>query len=1177
MKAAFLAAAAGLLAATLAHANASLPGLRLVSSDARGATLEYRLDRWSLDPVTTPEGPMTRVTIPGFGALSEAGRPALPASGVWIAIPPIGSATVRVIEEEIQSVPAIRAFPAPRLSVTGDDPAAPRVDAEFVRDGNAYASNAPYPAAVATLESPMWLRFQRVQALRLAPIRYVAASRELRVTRRLVLRVEFSNPGNPGAAALRAAGLALAPASDGGFEGIYRGAVVNAAQARGWRARPLRGGATANAASSRSAPRVLGTGNPEWKVRIDTTGVWRVRFDQLTARGWPNGIAISAVTAFLRDTTVDLEPVPWVSNEIPIDVIDINGNGLFDGQDFLVLPVRSWADRTSPGRYERRYGDYDVVWLSYKSSGSGLRVTTRPGWYSAAHPVAPRSFLSSRRYEQQYQYDTVIPSVTTQDQYFWTDGFSDATPIDSLTADLLDLDAGGGNVTVSATWFGRRAIPHTVNASWVSQVGETPLWTGETFFGRVPFTRQQSFPAALASLGINRLRISGSSSNPAGSLASFDAFDVTYPRFYVARNNRLEFTSGGATDTIEIRLEGFVAGTRPPVYAYDVTDGDHPARLAVGPDQVITKEATWRVFLQDTVGAGRTHRYVAAVDVASLPDAAITAETPSSLYATPAYGADFVILANDAFASAVQPLADYRRLQGVSTLVAKTQDVYDEFNGGRKSLFAIRRFLRYAIDHWNTRYALLVGDGSEDAQGWLGTSDVDYLPTPVINSPIGVSDGASVLYQVVPTDHWYALALTGGDPGTDLLADMIVGRWTAGSVTETQNLVSKSILYETAHLGETWRSRAVMIADDRFSSGTSFGGGGFSEYCASSFNQVFTTISRDVEQVITTEGGYASYDLPRFELNSLLASQPTFAGTACDTARDLNATRAYTRAAVTPSLLSQLGQGAAFVNFQGYGNAYVLTHENLYQSQGSLQDLGAVSNTNKPWIFTGFTAFANSFANVSERSPSLGDAMGERMVNAAGKGAIASFSSTSFEVLPYDAANHLNVHVYRAFFVDPPDSSGPGRVIVGEGLALGVARMLASNANSLERSAALTYVLLGDPLAALRIPGTVDVPERTHTSALSLEAPRPSPAHGSVSIPFALARAARVRLALYDPSGRRVRVLHDGALPAGTHEIRWDGRGANGGTVGPGVYFCRLEMADGGSEPARTRRMVWLR
>jgi hypothetical protein len=49
-----------------------------------------------------------------------------------------------------------------------------------------------------------------------------------------------------------------------------------------------------------------------------------------------------------------------------------------------------------------------------------------------------------------------------------------------------------------------------------------------------------------------------------------------------------------------------------------------------------------------------------------------------------------------------------------------------------------------------------------------------------------------------------------------------------------------------------------------------------------------------------------------------------------------------------------------------------------------------------------------------------------------------------------------------------------------------------------------------------------------------------------------------VNCMVYDPTGRLVRIIHSGALPAGRSRLRWDGRGVDGRAVAPGVYFVRL-------------------
>ena len=71
----------------------------------------------------------------------------------------------------------------------------------------------------------------------------------------------------------------------------------------------------------------------------------------------------------------------------------------------------------------------------------------------------------------------------------------------------------------------------------------------------------------------------------------------------------------------------------------------------------------------------------------------------------------------------------------------------------------------------------------------------------------------------------------------------------------------------------------------------------------------------------------------------------------------------------------------------------------------------------------------------------------------------------------------------------------------------------------------------------------------------------PNPFNGQVIIPFALAQAGKVELAVYDVLGQRVAALAEGWRTTGSHEVRWDVRGQEG--LASGVYFYRLQTDSG--------------
>ena len=96
-------------------------------------------------------------------------------------------------------------------------------------------------------------------------------------------------------------------------------------------------------------------------------------------------------------------------------------------------------------------------------------------------------------------------------------------------------------------------------------------------------------------------------------------------------------------------------------------------------------------------------------------------------------------------------------------------------------------------------------------------------------------------------------------------------------------------------------------------------------------------------------------------------------------------------------------------------------------------------------------------------------------------------------------------------------------------------------------------------------------PSAPLTPGIALGPAVPNPFNPRTTIPFELARAARVRLTIHDVTGRRVRVLADHTLAAGRHRFQWDGRSDAESAVASGVYVVRL-----GSRGALSTRRIAL-
>ena len=83
----------------------------------------------------------------------------------------------------------------------------------------------------------------------------------------------------------------------------------------------------------------------------------------------------------------------------------------------------------------------------------------------------------------------------------------------------------------------------------------------------------------------------------------------------------------------------------------------------------------------------------------------------------------------------------------------------------------------------------------------------------------------------------------------------------------------------------------------------------------------------------------------------------------------------------------------------------------------------------------------------------------------------------------------------------------------------------------------------------------------------------PNPFNPATLLRFDTTRPSHVRLSIHDLTGRTVATLADGPLAAGKHQHRWTGCDDRGRSLPSGVYFSRLESAEG----VLTRKLTLVR
>jgi hypothetical protein len=354
------------------------------------------------------------------------------------------------------------------------------------------------------------------------------------------------------------------------------------------------------------------------------------------------------------------------------------------------------------------------------------------------------------------------------------------TPVDQ-TLTLQSVAAGAaGAATLEVHLQGVTQAAHSVkvllNGAEVGLVAFDNQGTG---------IAQVSVPQSSLVEGTNTVSLAAQNGDNDVSLV--DEISMTYLHGYTADNNALRFTAPGGQ---EVSLSGFSGAD---VRVIDITDVEKSGPVEVA-GSVAQRAAGYGVTVA-APGEGMRTLFAFSSDQVKTP-ASVTANLPSSL-ATPANGADLLIITRRDLFSAITPLKNLRLSQGLKVTMVDVDDIFDEFNYGRKSSQAIRDFLSYASSSWKVkpRYVLFAGSASYDAKNYLGFGDFDLVPSQLIDT------------QQMEAASDDALA----DFDGDAVPDMAVGRLPVRNASEASALVTKLIGYEQSR-----PSQSVLLVSDSF-------------------------------------------------------------------------------------------------------------------------------------------------------------------------------------------------------------------------------------------------------------------------------------------------------------------------------------------------------------------------
>lgn len=276
------------------------------------------------------------------------------------------------------------------------------------------------------------------------------------------------------------------------------------------------------------------------------------------------------------------------------------------------------------------------------------------------------------------------------------------------------------------------------------------------------------------------VRLPGDSGAPVDAV-QLDRIALSYPRRLAATGGPWEFE--GSDPAYRVAAPG-----RQAPLVWDITD---PAAPHVVSD-------AGHAGGQFTFAAGSGRRFAIAPQGA-LARPEVAPVQPSSLPDWPG-GADWIAITTPELRSALEPLVEYRRAQGLRVAVLEIEEVYDAFSSGEPDPEAIRALTRHAVASWPgppPKYLLLGGDAGFDPRGFMSGAEKVLIPSLQVKTEYSGWTGSDVSFGL------------GEDGATPVVA---VGRLPAQTREQLAAMVDKILAMERAPGSST--RLAHLVADN---------------------------------------------------------------------------------------------------------------------------------------------------------------------------------------------------------------------------------------------------------------------------------------------------------------------------------------------------------------------------
>jgi uncharacterized repeat protein (TIGR01451 family) len=552
------------------------------------------------------------------------------------------------------------------------------------------------------------------------------------------------------------------------------------------------------------------------KISVTSEGWYRVTRTQLVAAGLNPAADARMLQLFAEGVE---QPILILGNQSgPL--------GANDSIEFYGTPI------------DTPYSGTRVYWLVVGTE-SGLRIPMSPA--DGSGRTGPPAFPFSILFQQRTTYFAALLNGENNDNFFGATITSE--PTDQVLTVVHSEPGSGIPVTLDITLQGvTDEQSHAVSVAFNgSSVGELD------FSNQANYSSAISIDANLLHDGANTVTLTALDGENDVSLVQ--SIVLNYPHTYAADSDWLRASVQAGSS---VTISGF---SNSQIGVFDVTD---PLAITQLAGEIKLDGATgYAITLALPTGTRGDRVLLAfAADQISQP-AALAYHAPSTLEQQRA-GDDVIIIAYPDFAASAAPLVDLRESQGHQVALVTVDQLFDAFNYGEHSPFAVQAYLRFADSNWRTKpqSVLLLGGASFDPRDYLGFGYLDFVPTRLIET---------AAFKTASDDWLTDFNQTG-------FATIPTGRIPARSVADASLIVSKIVNYEKGLSAGPWQQQAVVIADQNV--GVNF----------------------------TAEAGFAVADMPP----SLSVTQILADG--------------QDATVVSQQILAALNNGALIVNYTGHGS-----------------------------------------------------------------------------------------------------------------------------------------------------------------------------------------------------------------------------------------------------------------